>query len=131
MVQKCPKCGYKERLDYAGPLWLGKLHDNKFIEEIIALNQIFEFNMKNRIDKLLHLTLNEINMPVSYYNIHRLSQELKLPYIPKIEMIINTIKKRGHKASRTHFDFLSIKTNMDIESIKISLLELQKTRNYE
>ena len=125
----CPQCGHKELLDYAGPLWLGRLHDSKFIEELISLNQNFEFDMKKRLNKLLNLALNENNMPVSYYNIHRIGQELKLPLIPKIESIINIAQEKGYKVSRTHFDFLSIKTNMDIEFLKKILLKLQKTGN--
>ncbi len=63
-------------------------------------------------------------MPVSYYNIHKLSQELRLVNVPKIDEIINSIKNKGYKASRTQFDFISIKTNMDIKSIKSLLLEI-------
>jgi len=124
--QKCPQCNLKEGLDYAGPLWLGKLHDTKFIEELIVSNHIFKFETKKRINKLLNLALSENLMPITYYNIHRLSEEMKLPSIPKVESIIKKIKESGYKVSRTHFDFLSIKTNMDIEFIKNILLDLQK-----
>ncbi|MFX1311695.1 MAG: tRNA (guanine(10)-N(2))-dimethyltransferase [Promethearchaeota archaeon] len=121
----CSQCGVKESLDYVGPLWIEKLHDNKFLEELISLNQNFNFDMKKRIDKLLNLALNENSMPISYYNIHKLSQELKISSIPKLDFIIKTIQKKGYKVSRTHFDFLSIKTNMNIELLKRILLELQ------
>ncbi len=57
-------------------------------------------------------------MPVSYYNIHKLCQQLKLPSIPKIEKLIEAIGKSGCLASRTHFDFISIKTNMGINALK-------------
>ncbi len=127
--QKCPQCNFKQGLDYAGPLWLGKLHDIKFVEDLIISNNIFKFEMKKRINKLLNLALSENLMPISYYNIHRLSEEIKLPFIPKVESIIKKIKERGYKVSRTHFDFLSIKTNMEIELIKNILLDLQKKRN--
>jgi len=68
-------------------------------------------------------------MPISYYNIHKLCQELKISLVPKLETIIYAIREKGFKISRTNFDFLSIKTNLDIESIKKTLLELEKKEN--
>ena len=125
IFEKCPLCNTKDTLDYAGPLWLEEIHDNQFIKEILILNQKIGYKCKNRIDKLLNLALEEINMPVSYYNIHKLSQNLKLPYVPKMHVIQNKIKEKGYKVSRTHFDFLSIKTNMGLNLIKDSLLDLK------
>ncbi|MFX1574003.1 MAG: tRNA (guanine(10)-N(2))-dimethyltransferase [Promethearchaeota archaeon] len=124
--QKCPQCKFNHKMDYAGPLWLGNLHDTKFLEELIISNATFKFKTKKRLDKLLNLALSENNMPITYYNIHKLSEKLKLPFIPKVESIIKKIKESGYEVSRTHFDFLSIKTNMDIELIKNILLDLQK-----
>ncbi len=120
----CPKCKTNKSMDYAGPLWVGEIHDVDFIDEMIALNEIFGFNNKRRINKLLNLAKEEIKMPISYYNIHKLCQKLKIRITPKFEIIKNSIRKKGYKGSRTHFSFLSIKTNMDIESIKNCLLEL-------
>ncbi len=120
----CPDCKDKGKLDYAGPLWVAKIHDENFINEIIALNEKIEYNNKKRIDKLLNLAKEEVNMPISYYNLHKLCQKLKLETIPKMENILKSIKDKGFKVSRTHFDFLSIKTDMDIKSIRNILLEL-------
>ncbi|MHA1468075.1 MAG: tRNA (guanine(10)-N(2))-dimethyltransferase, partial [Promethearchaeota archaeon] len=75
--------------------------------------------------KLLNFAMEEIHMPVSYYNIHKLSQKLRLVNVPKIDEIIYSIKNKGYKASRTQFDFTSIKTNIDIKSLKSLLLEIQ------
>ncbi|MFX1411040.1 MAG: tRNA (guanine(10)-N(2))-dimethyltransferase [Promethearchaeota archaeon] len=125
LSNECPLCNIKDSLDYAGPLWLEELHDNQFIKEILILNQNSGYKCKNRIDKLLNLALEENDMPVSYYNIHKLSQKLKLQFVPKMEVIQNIIREKGYRVSRTHFDFLSIKTNMDLILIKKSLLELK------
>ncbi|MFX0043077.1 MAG: tRNA (guanine(10)-N(2))-dimethyltransferase [Candidatus Hodarchaeota archaeon] len=125
ILEKCPLCNTKNTLDYAGPLWLEEIHDKQFIKEILILNQKIGYKCKNRIDKLLNLALEEIDMPVTYYNIHKLSQNLKMPYIPKMDVIQNKIKEKGYKVSRTHFDFLSIKTNMDLKLIKEILLDIK------
>jgi len=116
--QNCPVCLSEKHLSYSGPLWVGELHQKSYIEELNLLNEKFNFKNKNRIRKILKLVLNEINMPISYYNIHKISQQLKLSSIPKLENIIKIIEENGFKASRTHFDFISIKTDMKINDLK-------------
>ncbi|MFX1258862.1 MAG: tRNA (guanine(10)-N(2))-dimethyltransferase [Promethearchaeota archaeon] len=128
---ECPICGNNEKIDYAGPLWLDKLHDERFVKEILDLNEKFNLKNKKRINKLLNLALAEINMPISYYNVHKLTQKLKLPFVPKLEKLIAAIKEKGYETSRTHFDFLSIKSNIDINSIKTILLEIQNQLQFK
>ena len=122
----CPLCNSSDKLDYAGPLWVDEIHDELFIKRILDLLNSSNYKNHKRIEKILNFALEEINMPISFYNIHKLTQEIKLNYVPKCEQIINTLKERGYKASRTHFDFTSIKTNMNIEKFKNYLLELKK-----
>jgi len=122
----CPICGEHKKMEYAGPLWISKLHDQLFLEEIYKLNKETDFNNKNQIHKILQFALDEIDMPLTYYNIHKLSQKLKLSSIPKINIIINKLKEMGNKASRTHFDNLAIKTDLSIDLLK---KELQKIIN--
>jgi len=124
--QKCPICLSDKHLSYSGPLWVGELHQKSYLEELSLLNEKFPFKNKNRLRKILKFALNEINMPISYYNIHKMSQQLKLSSIPKLENIIKIIEEKGYKASRTHFDFISIKTDMKIEELKKVLKQIDK-----
>lgn len=124
--KRCPMCLSENHLSYSGPLWVGELHQVSYLEELSLLNEKFNFNNKNRIRKILKFALNEINMPISYYNIHKISQQLKLSSIPKLENIIKIIEEKGYKASRTHFDFISIKTDMKIDELKKVLKQNEK-----
>lgn len=124
--QKCSICLNEKHLSYSGPLWVGELHQKSYVEELDSLNEKFNFKNKNRIRKILNFALNEINMPISYYNIHKISQQLKLSSIPKLEDIIKLIEENGYKASRTHFDFISIKTDMKIDELKKVLKQNEK-----
>jgi len=123
--KECPVCKNFSKMEYAGPLWIDKIHDLKFVEKIIKINENLKLKNNKRIDKLLNLIKEELDMPISYYNIHKLSKELKIPTIPKLDTLITTIRKIGYCASRTHFDYLSIKTTMDLESLRRVLLELK------
>ncbi|MHA2280556.1 MAG: tRNA (guanine(10)-N(2))-dimethyltransferase [Promethearchaeota archaeon] len=122
----CPLCKEAKKISYAGPLWISDIHDLKLVNGMLDLNNQFQYRNKKRISKLLNLIREEINNPILYYNIHKLSKDLKISNIPKLNTIIEFIKKKGYQASRTHFDFLSIKTNMDINTIKETLIELEK-----
>jgi len=102
------------------------LHQKSYVEELDIINEKFNFRNKNRIRKVLKFALNEINMPISYFNIHKLCQQVKLSHIPKLENIIKIIEENGFNASRTHFDFLSIKTNMRIDDLKSLLIKIEK-----
>ena len=124
VFQECPICKTKEKIDYAGPLWIGEIHDEHFIEELIVLSEQSKFNNKKKIIKILSFIKDEIKMPISYYNIHKLCQNYKISAIPKLDTLVRIIKEKGYMSSRTHFDFLSIKTNLNIESIRKCLIEL-------
>jgi len=126
LPKECPVCDNIGDLDYAGPLWIGKLHDTNFIKKILTLNNNSKSPNKKRIEKLLTYAIEENDMSISYYNIHKLCQNLKLTSVPKIEDILNEIKKLGYQASRTHFDFLSIKSDLDLLTIKNVLFEIKK-----
>ncbi|MFX1394943.1 MAG: tRNA (guanine(10)-N(2))-dimethyltransferase [Promethearchaeota archaeon] len=123
---ECPLCREKGKLDYAGPLWIGEIHDMAYLKEILNLNKESNYSNKKKLNKIFLFALNEINMPVSYYNIHKLCQILKLQKVPNMQKILSLIKKQGYKASRTHFDFTSIKTDMNINLLKELLLEKYK-----
>ena len=122
----CPFCEKSGGINYAGPIWNNELHNDDFLNKMIEINSQYYYNNKNRIHKLLHIIKGEIGKPPFYYNIHRLSKVLKISNTPKLDDIITCIKEKGYKVSRTHFDFISIKTNIDIISIKNILLQLGK-----
>ena len=124
--KECPVCKMSEKMKYAGPLWINNIHDKQFLCKLIELNEQRDLPTKKRTAKILNLALEEIKMPISYYNIHKLCQKLKLSNVPKIEIIINEIKEKGFNASRTHFDYLSIKTDMNIDILKSTLNEIKK-----
>ncbi len=120
----CELCGEDKKLDYAGPLWIHDLHDEDFVKKVLEINNIKQYANKNKLEKAFNAMLGELNMPVSYYNVHKLSKELKVPFVPKMESITNAIKEKGYKVSRTHFDYKSIKSDMNVKAIKELILSL-------
>lgn len=110
-------CDCETKMDYAGPLWIGELHDKKFIEKMKSLNKKRKYLHKEKIEKTLDLMKGEISLPPYYFDLHKLSKIRKKNSIPSISLSLKKLSKKGHKVSRTHFSSNSIKTNAKIEEI--------------
>jgi tRNA (guanine26-N2/guanine27-N2)-dimethyltransferase len=108
-VQACGACGGKTVL--AGPLWLGPLQDRDVIGR--ALQEAGE-NTPAR--KLLESCRDEIDVPM-YYDHHRLCRSLgSTP--DKVNLVVESLRELGFKASRTHFTGIGIKTDASLKDIK-------------
>lgn len=81
-------------MDYAGPLWLGKLYGKDLFQNFELIPNI----------------VTELDT-IGYYDTHYLAKKFKLQKIPKIEAAINNLIKSGFKASKTQFSPNGIKTN--------------------
>jgi tRNA (guanine26-N2/guanine27-N2)-dimethyltransferase len=104
----CPKC--KASLDWAGPIWLGELWDQKLVKRMLKYAQKDTFSDKTK--KLLDQISEEMSIKsVGFYDMHWLAKKSKRPEIRKISETIQEIKNNRHKASRTHFRLTGIRTN--------------------
>jgi tRNA (guanine26-N2/guanine27-N2)-dimethyltransferase len=123
-LDSCPNCMNKENLKVAGPFWTNKIHSKSFIKELNLLAEEKPY-LKKKTRTILSYIYDETGKPIFYYNIHKLGKVFNLAFVPKMEDIIERIEKRGYIASRTHFDFVSIKTNISLDLLKDILTNLQ------
>ena len=105
-------------MDYAGPLWLGELHDAKFLNKMKSLNKKRNYSEKEEIDGMLSTMENEVEMPPYYYNIHNLCRIFRLGDVPTMKDVLEKIRKKGYRAERTHFSKISIKSDAPFQTIK-------------
>ena len=98
-------------LDYAGPLWLGDLHHRRFLTDMKYINDMRSYSNKDEIANMLKLMEHEIGMPPYYYNIHALCKIKGSGKLSPMQAILERIRKKRYKASRTHFSQISIKTD--------------------
>jgi len=108
-LQKCPICSKK--LEKSGPLWLGPLGNKKKIGDLLNfLDEIeFEHNNKRKINLMLSIFKEEIELPPMFYNLPFLYKRYKKNGVSPDEMV-KRLEKRGYKTTRTIFDFQSIRT---------------------
>lgn len=111
---KCEKCGGKMKV--SGPLWLGKLWNEKICRKIDE-NSLEDLAMPKRVEKLVDIILMEMNGPPFYYDIPKICDKLNVRS-PPLRLILNELKERGYFASRTHFDLNAVRTNADISELE-------------
>jgi len=118
-LSSCPEC--KKPMDYAGPLWLGELHDGKMLDGMGKLNEKRDYSDRDAIRRTLGMMRGELGMPPFYYNIHQLCRLFGLGSVPKMDAVLAGLEGKGHKAARTHFSDTSIKTDAPLKGIRAVL----------
>jgi tRNA (guanine26-N2/guanine27-N2)-dimethyltransferase len=83
-------------LPYAGPLWVGKLHDENLVKDL-PMGDVF---------------VKENHYPPFHYNVHELAKHYKLKKLPPMERILEKIP-----AVKTHFSPLGIKFRGKVEEL--------------
>ena len=86
-------------VDEAGPLWIGKLFDKKLMQRIEDTEFIRVLKKESKVDLY------------GFYDLPTIASKYKIQ-VPKMDKLINVIKKKGKKAVRTHFREQSIKSDI-------------------
>ncbi|MBU0615685.1 MAG: tRNA (guanine(10)-N(2))-dimethyltransferase [Nanoarchaeota archaeon] len=96
----------------AGPMWLGDLWDSGLVNKMMKNNEIKEN------EKILAVIKEECKVKtVGFFDIHALAKKNKVKELPKIDDLIAKIKKKGHKASRTHFSGTGVRSDCSTTEI--------------
>jgi tRNA (guanine26-N2/guanine27-N2)-dimethyltransferase len=120
-VEKCPECGSK--MDWAGPLWLGKIFDTQFCELIAQENRRTAFRNSGKIATLLSLAKGEAEAPATYYVLDKISAKLALP-VPSVDAMLQILRGSGFQAFPTHFNSRGIRTDAPALTVQNSLQKL-------
>ncbi len=97
-------------MDFAGPLWLGKIFDKQFCEDMATENRHAAFKNSGKISRLLALAKNEAEAPITYYVLDHVSDKLSLP-VPSLENVRQILLKSGFLAIPTHFNSRGLRTD--------------------
>ena len=122
-IEQCPECG--SRMDYAGPLWLGRIFDRQFIEAMQKENTHRALKNSARITKLLFLTRDEAEAPATYYVFDKISNKLSLP-APSVAAMLKLLRENGFQAVPTHFNSRGTKTNAPARTMQDLVKSLTK-----
>ena len=107
---KCSGCG--EKLQKAGPVWVGNLFDRALagkMEE--AANKFMDNKTKNFLATIAEEAKHETKTGAGFYAIGELCEKNKVARQPKTSDIIKRLRQQGYAASATHCSTTGIKTN--------------------
>lgn len=121
-VQECRNCGNSE-LKIAGPLWTGKLSDQRFTEDM--LDEIPE-DWEGSID-LLEKIHSEAEILTPFYDLHELCSMMGIQ-VPKRRKVIEAIRNKGYPVSRTHFSPTGFRTDAPIEDLNHMILSFSNNQ---
>jgi len=110
----CPVCGGK--LDWAGPLWVGKLWNEQYVEEMFK--ELPNVEHQKETEKLLKVIKEESKLQtVGFYTLSALGRAFKLPSLPPKKKLLKELE-----AVPTHFSGEGFRTEKPhrevIETVK-------------
>ena len=121
-VIPCDQC-HSENVKPIGPLWIGKLGDKSFIKRMQKSLEKFQLGKRRKVDMLLKTIEKEVDGPTTYFDLHRLADELNIP-IPPFRNVIDRLTHAGEFCVRTHYSPHAIRTSANAHTIRQILLSL-------
>ncbi|HDH91495.1 MAG TPA: hypothetical protein ENF38_00920, partial [Candidatus Aenigmarchaeota archaeon] len=119
---RCDFCG--NNFSHIFLTWKGKICDKKTLEEIEKnLGKLSWLKNGNEIRNLIEILKKESEITLPLYNIHTVAKVHKLR-IPKLDRLIERLKEKGFKSSRTHFLSYGIKTEAGIGELLETIKEV-------
>ena len=109
---ECELC--KSKISVAGPLWIDKIFDKQFVEDMIL--KVPELSVDKICEKTLQKCLLESQMPGTYFTLDEIASRMRSSP-PKLEDAIKNLQKNGYVASPTSFCPTGFKTNANINQI--------------
>lgn len=110
--QECELC--KLKISSAGPLWIGKIFDREFIQDMLL--EIPNLAVDKVCEKTLSKCLAESEMPGTYFTLDEIASKMKASP-PKLENAILNLQKNNFQASVTAFSPTGFRTNANIDEI--------------
>ncbi|NJE62571.1 tRNA (guanine(10)-N(2))-dimethyltransferase [Thermococcus sp. 21S7] len=104
-----------------GPLWLGPLKSQEFVDEVLKLAEEHPPAHKKTLP-FLETLVEELDVPF-HYDTHALARRNNLQ-VGKLAEIIETLRGKGYSATRTHFSPVAIKTDAPFDEVLEALRAL-------
>jgi tRNA (guanine26-N2/guanine27-N2)-dimethyltransferase len=117
--QTCRTCS--ARLDVAGKLWTGNLHDKALVKSIHARLEREAAEKKEL--KLIETIEGELDVSL-YYSVPRMTKQLGIGSVSP-DLVMSALKEKGFAASKTHMHESCIKTDARIKDIEGIIVQLR------
>ena len=114
-LERKEECGFYSNKDlkYAGPLWTGKIGDQRFTEEMLEKTPEDWKEVREYIDILD----SETDIRTPFYEIHEMSSELDVQ-APRTDDVIEHLRNKGYIVSKTHFEPTGVRTDAPFVDVR-------------
>lgn len=99
----------------SGPFWTGKLFSEQILKDLKSVGKLDE--------DMISLWRSESDFPPFFYDTNALSSSLKVNP-PAMTSILEKLREKGFKSSKTHFSTTGIKTDASYDEMKDIFLEI-------
>jgi len=103
-----------------GPLWMGPSQNKKMIQEVRMLLSTKTLGSRPGLWRLISALEDEAEAPPFFYTVEGIASLLKQS-MPPLDHVIETLRREGYVASRTHFTPTGFKTNAPWDAVQRSL----------
>jgi tRNA (guanine26-N2/guanine27-N2)-dimethyltransferase len=108
---KCENCGSKA--EAGGPMWIGKLGDEKLVEKMMA--KCSDEKAADKTTAFLRLLAGEYaSSAVGFYDVHKVCKVHGIKDIPRKAALLERLRKKDRTACATHISGTGIRTTMGI-----------------
>ncbi|HID71118.1 MAG TPA: hypothetical protein EYP29_00025, partial [Thermoplasmata archaeon] len=108
----------REQEKFLGPIWLGPTFDKSLLLSLLKELENFSYlQYFSLLKKMLELWKEESTLTPFFYRTDLFSSKFRISQ-PKISTLIQYLKERGFKASRTHFNPYGVKTDAEYEVVE-------------
>ena len=108
-------CG--KEMGWAGPLWLGEIHNKTLLESVKNEVEQGDYENKKRLLKVLELMIRECGMPPFYYDLPTICKRLTKS-VPSMRDVLGTLRFKGFRVARTHFKPTAFKSDASLAEVK-------------
>lgn len=125
-LERKQECGFCENteLKYAGPLWTGKIGDQRFTSQMLENTPDDWEEPREYIEKLD----NEVSIKTPFYEIHEMSSELDVQ-APRTDNVIQHLRDKGYIVSKTHFEPTGVRTDAPFIDVRNAIKEESTSQN--
>jgi tRNA (guanine26-N2/guanine27-N2)-dimethyltransferase len=125
-TRECHACK-SQRIDHAGPLWIGELEDGEFCKTLELNFKEFKYMQgKQETAKLIGLTANASGYPPGSHDLHEIAGSLGMSP-PSMDVAIESLKSRGVVSARDAINPTAIKTRATRAEVAAMIKDHQPT----
>jgi tRNA (guanine26-N2/guanine27-N2)-dimethyltransferase len=110
------RCECGEEMNIGGPLWLGELSDEAYLDAMIAELDELDYLQESRAAKFMRLVKGEQGYPVGFFDIDKVCKKVKIKSAAS-EEVFAAVKAKGFRITHTHFGPRSIKTDAPVSEL--------------